>query len=220
MNKIYYAKISDEIVPDMFNKLLNLVSTQEREKITRLRFDSDKMLSLYARVLLRAVVYQTQNISNTEILISENEYGKPFLKNNKDFHFNISHTKNAVVLVVYDSCVGVDIERVRPINTNVARRFFTKTELEYVVKTNCDRRFCEVWTKKESYVKFKGRGIGLGLDRFDVLSDELSKNFSFFKQDNYFISVYSEGLSKNNNLVSLSQEDIEKMANLNLQLTN
>ena len=102
--------------------------------------------------------------------------GKPFLPDRPDFFFNLSHSGNWVVLACGDSEVGVDVQSLRS-NTNpeaMARRFFSPEEQRYVFeKESCrDQRFFEIWTGKESYLKYLGTGLGRTLPSFSVLSPE------------------------------------------------
>jgi len=108
-----------------------------------------------------------------EFVIEKNRYGKPCLKNFPDLHFNISHTKGAIVCAVSNNPVGVDIEKIKPFNRSIAEKFFTRKEQEYLFSKDAgmDIRFCEIWTKKEAYVKCLGIGMTLPFDSFDILDD-------------------------------------------------
>src|SRR6185295_8989510 len=69
--------------------------------------------------------------------------------------------------------VGVDVERIRPdfATRDVARRFFAPAEvaaLEALPDADRAEAFFACWTRKEAYIKARGRGIALGFDRFEV----------------------------------------------------
>lgn len=106
-------------------------------------------------------------------IIERNEYGKPYIKNNPNLHFNISHTKDMIVCAVSEKSIGVDIETVRPTYNRIAEKFFSVKEQEYIFKSKDgqDVRFCEIWTRKEAYVKWIGKGMLMPFKSFDVIHD-------------------------------------------------
>lgn len=120
----------------------------------------------FARFVLEKYLDEDGN----KVKISRNQYGKPYLVEYSNIHFNISHTKGAIACVVSDRPVGVDIERIRKIDFRVVRYFFSQQEKDYVLADpeNTDFRFTEVWTKKEAYLKFVGKGISVPVEVFNV----------------------------------------------------
>lgn len=123
--------------------------------------------------------------------IARDIFGKPMLKDRPDIHFNISHTKNAIVCAVSEFSVGIDLERLRKINKSLVRRFFTRNEQEYVFSgEDCqDERFTQIWTMKEAYIKRIGKGLSIPLDSFDVLEQS---GIYFFRYFGYYISICSD----------------------------
>ena len=98
--------------------------------------------------------------------------GKLYLTQNKDLYVNLSHSGGYAVCAVHNKDVGIDIQHLRECDMNLAKRFFTAEETEYI---NCsadkNNAFFEVWTKKESFVKAIGTGLTIPLNSFSVLSD-------------------------------------------------
>lgn len=141
------------------------------------------------------------NISFSDFLKSED--GKPYIKNLPDFHFNISHSENAVAVAISDSEVGIDCEKLRNADLRVAKRRFTEKEYAYIIKdsSETDLRFFEIWTKKEAYLKFCGKGLTMPLNSFDVTDGSLDKSFHTYQKDVFFISVCTD--SPNNNFTFL-----------------
>jgi len=88
-------------------------------------------------------------------------------------HFNISHTREAIACAISDKQIGIDIERIKPFNKRIAEKFFTKNEQEYIFNKREDEnvRFFEVWTRKEAYVKWLGKGMVIPFNSFDILKD-------------------------------------------------
>ena len=59
------------------------------------------------------------------------EHGKPHALG-LDIELNISHSGDIVVCAVDSSPVGIDAEKIRPIDLNVAKRICTDDELLYL----------------------------------------------------------------------------------------
>ena len=102
------------------------------------------------------------NTSEESLVFSENKNGKPYFTNFPDFYFNISHSADGIAIAVDTKEIGIDIEKIRDVNLRVADRFFTDEEKKYVYKDEefCQKRFFEIWTKKEAYVKKHGLKLG------------------------------------------------------------
>lgn len=98
-----------------------------------------------------------------------NEHKKPYLKNN-DYFFSISHTQDKIAIAIANSEVGIDIEEVRTYNPGIEKRLFTKEEKDYINKDH--KRFTEIFTKKESYGKYLGTGLGEYLKDLNTLNKE------------------------------------------------
>ena len=128
---------------------------KRREKIERLRFEKDKLLSLTAGMLIR------NRIGNTPL--SENEHGKPYADGGQ--FFSVSHSGECVVIAVDDREIGIDVERLPDRDyLQIAERFYHPNELAYVRRAeDSARAFTYVWTRKEAYLKQIGIGIATDL---------------------------------------------------------
>ena len=86
--------------------------------------------------------------------IFRNKSGKPCFQNGKP-NFSISHSKNAVMVAISESAVGVDIEmRREDMETDrINRRFFGEE----------NRDFFRLWTEKEALAKMTGEGLAKAL---------------------------------------------------------
>ena len=81
-----------------------------------------------------------------------------------------------------DEPVGIDVERVRPADLALAKRFFAAEEYaalravsdERDMGGRLDREFIRLWTRKESYIKAVGEGMHLPLADFSVLAETVS----------------------------------------------
>jgi 4'-phosphopantetheinyl transferase len=115
-------------------------------------------------------------IDPRELTFSTNAYGRPEIANGKTsdagLSFNMSHTHSLIVLgVTKGRALGVDVEnfRAREVSMDIADRYFAPTEvtaLSAVPPHQQQYRFFEYWTFKESYIKARGMGLSLPLDKF------------------------------------------------------
>lgn len=145
-------------------------SDERKRRADRYRRREDSLRCVAADALLRYALgtasYTARKAPN----------GKPFIEGKENFHYNLSHGGNWVVIAYGDSEVGVDVEELRA-DTDIeaiARRFFTTGEQRYVFEeeNNQRQRFFEIWTGKESYLKYLGTGLTKDLTSFSVLSSE------------------------------------------------
>ena len=127
--------------------------------------------SVLGKILLNYAF--AQNYPNCELpKLKLAEKGKPFFETEKNFHFNISHTKNRVVVAVAPFEIGVDVEFLQKCNLEIADRFFNPEESAYLKSFHSEneqnKAFTRPWTMKESCVKLLGTGISSTFDKFSV----------------------------------------------------
>jgi 4'-phosphopantetheinyl transferase len=196
-----------------FGELFGGISPEKQQRLLKVRSENDKKAGVYAEALVRALICRSLNVKNSAIALSKNEFGKPYIKGNTDIHFNISHTRNALAVGVSDEPIGVDIERIREVDLNIAKRVFTENELSYVYEEESgkDLRFFNIWTKKEAVAKRAGKGLSMNFKSFDVLSDGPSKHLSAFRIDNYMISVCSNKKLDGNDLSRITEAELLEM---------
>lgn len=176
-------------------KWYSLMSKENQNRVERFRFIDDKKRTVAGEMLARIAISAWCNVSPESIVFNKSKNGKPFAEG-LDVEFNISHSHDMVVCAVSDKPIGIDIEKIRPINLNVAKRICTKDELVYLFghePNDADfnqkpdnttlTRFFEIWTAKEAYVKCIGTGIG------DIKHDTGKSKNDIYCFDNYVICV-------------------------------
>lgn len=159
--------------------------SQRREKIGRLRYDRDKLLSLAAGLLIRAEMGDKPIVANA--------HGKPYAVGSEK-QFSVSHSGECVVIAVDDSEIGADVEKLPDRDyLKIAERFYHPNELLYVKNAEDPARaFARIWTRKEAYLKQRGRGVTEDLRAFDTTSAELSERIASFDLEGYALSVCAE----------------------------
>jgi 4'-phosphopantetheinyl transferase len=164
-----------DLTGDQYDVLLPLVSSEKQKQINQLCFFQDKQNALLGDILARTEICRITGLSNSQLEFAVNPYGKPFLANNLQIHHNIAHTDQHIACVIGEVSVGIDIERIRPIDMKIVERFFVSEEKNYILSAQSDlrnKRFFEVWTKKESRIKLEGKRLLESLSAFNVLTLE------------------------------------------------
>jgi 4'-phosphopantetheinyl transferase len=124
--------------------------------------------------LVRRVLSTYRPVAPEAWRFTTGSHGKPLLDPDCGLVFSVAHTDGlTVVAVCTGDEVGVDVERVdRRVPLGVAGRWFAPAELEALAaapEPERARRFLELWTLKEAYVKARGLGvIGLSLASFVI----------------------------------------------------
>ncbi len=176
-----------ELSDKEYYKWYSLMSVEKQRRVGRFRFEDDKKRTVAGELLARKAISEWCGVAPENITFSAKEYGKPYAIG-LDVEFNVSHSGDIVVCAIDDYPIGIDVEKIRPIDLKVAEKICNEEELLYLlnhIPTKQDftyttdikilTRFYEVWTKKEAFGKYTGMG----------LSDECAN------KDHFFESIYS-----------------------------
>lgn len=156
---------------------------------------SKQKCSQIGKEIAQTAACEVLGVEKSDLVFSVGSKGKPYLSSHPQFHFNISHSHNFVTVAVSDSEIGIDCEKIRSVNLKIAKRYFTEKEQEYINETEPqkNRRFFEIWTKKEAFLKKDGKGISIPLTSFDVTE----KNIFTTEKNGFIISVCTEEKPEN-----------------------
>ncbi|MEN6593847.1 MAG: 4'-phosphopantetheinyl transferase superfamily protein [Clostridiaceae bacterium] len=148
---------------------LILLLDEERQKRVRSYGASKEALRCLAAGLL---LYDAFGDRARNAHFEHGKRGKPFLTDHRPF--NITHAGDYAVLALSGETVGVDLERVRPINwSRVAERFFHPDEQRFLAESDDPQTmFFLIWTLKESYLKAEGQGFSVSPRSFCILPRE------------------------------------------------
>lgn len=152
MTKVFVADIS--LLGDDLTACYDRISQYRQQKIQKLKNPDDKKRSLLAELLLAKYLGRKPRYN-----IDEN--GKP---KGEEVEFNFSHSGSIVLCAVSDVPVGADVEKVREINLDIAKRFAEEEYDVIMTAQNPADEFFSLWVKKESFLKMSGVGIKGGLD--------------------------------------------------------
>lgn len=183
MLKVYYGHI--QLIKDqqVFDKWLKKMDSNRRDKVLRCKNEVDKQRSLLAGILL--------------------QFGLENDRFAKQVFYSISHSGNYVMCVLADRRVGIDIE-------NKFRSVFSEAKEEQLSKIakkcltmgeeirfeTCDEDkkvdlMLHYWTRKESYSKAIGKGLGIDFSTIDT--EKMDALFwSDWLEEGYYCSLYVE----------------------------
>ena len=138
------------------------------------------------------------NYSNP--IICRNEHGKPYFapnENNPPLHFSVSHTDNKLFVVFSKNKIGLDVEnKQRQVNY---RKILRKIDACFPIASTFE--FLELWTAKESVVKYFGGTIAT-----DAKSIRFSPAFDCVEYHQKPLPVYIQHLEFENHLVCVCSE--------------
>jgi len=160
---------------ERFQEYLEYVSEDKKEKILRYRHMEDALRSLYGEILIRDFIVREYSIQNADIKFAEKVDGKPCIKSPEGVKYNISHSDAWVVCAIGSREIGIDIEKIRSVKTDIIKRSLTKTEYESFLNKSPEDQidyFFDLWTLKESYIKYMGEGLSIPLDSFYFTKNE------------------------------------------------
>lgn len=202
--EIYIANVMPLMEDKVFQELEQLIPRERRDKNQRYYKKEDRCRGLGAGLLLeyglrrRGLTLLEDVRGKRRAALELGQQGKPGLRNVTGLHFNLSHAGDYAAAVFSETAVGIDIERIGEAKLDLARRFFTGEECEFLEsltgRDTADREFIRIWTRKESYIKAVGRGMSLPLDSFSVLEQKVYGEqtyhlYSWDAPDGYFLSV-------------------------------
>lgn len=220
--KIYLLNIEKLKSDFFFQRAYELVDTQRKKKVDACKREEDKRRSLGAGLLLAYGLSKALQVSWSEIKkqisFEYGEYEKPYLQPWKGICFNISHSGNYVVCVIFSGKslyeyeenkeLGIDIQKITPCNMRTAKKAFNVEvckQLEAQLLEDEDKaaiEFTTLWTNKESRGKLFGTGVFLPDNQNKRV---FQKNYRVGKE--YMISVSALMESFPDNVCEVEVED-------------
>lgn len=147
-----------------------LLDNNEQDKALRFVQTTHGRRYVASHGKLRLILAEYLNIPPAKIGYAEQAFGKPVILIDgleHDIKFNMAHSGNKMLVAVgMDGEIGVDIEvwNSRIDTTSIASVCFAEAERCFwngLPESRKDEFFFRFWTRKESFVKAVGVGIGL-----------------------------------------------------------
>jgi 4'-phosphopantetheinyl transferase len=146
----------------------------EEERVRAARFVSEALRQRYvaAHAALRGILSAYVGEEPAELRLTRLPGGKPRLGSGR-LSFNLAHSGGlALVAVTEDADIGVDVERVRPLDIARVGGFVCAdaetARLEALDADSALRAFFRLWTAKEALLKARGTGISVRPSTLDL----------------------------------------------------
>ena len=95
----------------------------------------------------------------TDGTLARQANGKPYFSAAPELQFSISHSGGLWACAFADAPVGLDLQLHRPCRAlALARRFFAPEEAAWL-QVHGEAAFFDLWSAKESWLKYTGRGL-------------------------------------------------------------
>lgn len=190
LNKAYVYLVDgiDRLGEDFVADNILRLPIYRQEQCNKRWQDSDRKACVLAYLLLEKGLEEHFGIGHPGSF-AYGKYGKPFLQEEPNVFFSISHCKKGIACTLANVEVGIDIEEIRPFDINIARHVCSNEELSLLAESaNPARLFCRIWTEKESYAK--ALGIGVAEVMTQVLpTDKILHLDSLALDNNYCITL-------------------------------
>jgi len=165
-----------KIPKQSISNLRQLLSKDELGKAEKFHFLKDRNSFIVSHASLRIILSKYVKVKPAGIKFILNKYGKPLLykPNETSISFNLSHSGDFCLIAINrNDIIGVDIEKINEdfSSLEIAKNYFSKkeyTELFKLPSTKQSKAFFHCWTRKEAFIKAKGKGLSIALDSFDV----------------------------------------------------
>ena len=167
----WYAYDIRQMTDHEFAAWYAMLGEEKRRRVDRFRRPADKRRTVAADMLARRAIAARCGVPPEQIRFFLEKRGKPYAAD-LPVHFNLSHSGDLAVCAVDDRPVGIDVEKIRPVDLKVARRIAGEEDLcrlfgrppnaEDFIRTEDGEllvRFFELWTAKEAVGKRTGHGL-------------------------------------------------------------
>ncbi|MEM9952249.1 MAG: 4'-phosphopantetheinyl transferase superfamily protein [Chloroflexota bacterium] len=157
--------------PIDLQQLATSLSADEHDRMAMFATHRLRLRYLARRGMLRYLVGQWMGIDTSDVHFSYGEFGKLHLSD--DYHINVSHSKQWVMVGLCRSSIGVDIEAMIASDdlADITRTHFASEEQlawSALPENHRVQGFYNAWTRKEAFIKMDGHGLQIPLDSFVV----------------------------------------------------
>lgn len=168
--------VNQDQVVDYKSHFLQLLSQEEQERLLAFKCRDSYLRFVLRRGILRMLLALYTQQHPAEVVISVRKYGKPYLASG-ELHFNISHSDELAIMAFSENRLGIDIEKIQPIDDAVlvVNHQYSTCEQQYWSSLDEDERlsaFYKIWTGKEAFIKFIGTGLTMPLKSFDIVVND------------------------------------------------
>ncbi len=169
MIQVYSLKLVRELNEEERQQALDIITPERKAKALRFRRFEDQTRGIAAGLLEAYALWKSFGLSRDKQNIQKGEQGKPYLPEQRNAYYNLSHAGKWLVCGTGDCPLGIDVEQAEKYQEKLVKRFFHQKEtLDILKHTEAERPgiFAEYWTMKESFMKLCGTGFSMPLSSF------------------------------------------------------
>ncbi|MGL4607070.1 MAG: 4'-phosphopantetheinyl transferase family protein [Eubacteriaceae bacterium] len=169
--KIFIGDIRSLEDPIIIESHISKITKERQEKIEKIKSIYGKAVSLGAEILLRKAYFKIFGESEIPKII-KGSHGKPKFLECEGIAFNLSHSGDFVVCAFSEKPIGIDLQIVKPMRGDLVTRYFSELEKKWWHALPEDQKeggFYNLWSCKESYIKYTGKGFSTPLNDFSVI---------------------------------------------------
>lgn len=175
-----------------------LLSEDEKIKAGKYHQVNDRNLYVLGKLAVKLLFSVYNQCTPEEIKIVHYKNEKPRLKITSGtsqpiiLDFNISHSKNILLLAINKGEVGVDVEEIIGLlHEDVMHGSLATNEIDFVKNSrNPPAAFSAIWTRKEALLKTTGTGIIDELPVLQVLDGTNSATLEILKNKDYCVFTF------------------------------
>lgn len=162
-----------------------IISAAEKEKASRFFKQEDRANYITAKHFLRLILSRFLETAPDSLVFQYSGNKKPFLPG---IHFNLSHSKNHVIIAVSEYQLGVDVEYIDPdfAYKDLLDTCFDIHEKDFILNgVNPAVNFYTLWTRKEALLKATGQGLVDQLKEVPGLLQKVNLNQQVFQINSF-----------------------------------
>lgn len=154
------------------NSFLAAMQPEEISRANRYFYTADRNRYIISRGALRSILGKYLNQPPASIKFGVGINKKPYIINNDEVHFNVSHSGNWVLLAIANSAIGADTELIKDDFDyhEIIKENFSLHEINYINQNQLPHCFYKLWTRKEALLKATGKGIDDNLKLIPALN--------------------------------------------------
>lgn len=167
-DQVHCWHTSLDLAPATLARLQSTLSSAERARGERFRFERDRRRYIAAHGVLRQVLAGYLGVAPQRLAFVHNAFGKPSLHPSfgDALRFNLSHSAGlALIGIALDAEIGVDVEQLRacPDELLIARQLLPMAQASgwcALARPQRTQAFLAAWTLREACLKARGIGFG------------------------------------------------------------
>tara|TARA_B110000046_G_scaffold185784_1_gene229295 strand:+ start:292 stop:960 length:669 start_codon:yes stop_codon:yes gene_type:complete len=184
--KVYSTHVTERWSDETFNALMSIIPQDLRDRVNAEKDWENQHGSLARKLMLwHGMNEMGANMNDLFECLDFTKSGKPYIIDAP--HFSLANDGAVAVCAISESSIlGIDIERLKPINLGDYRDNMTYLEWREIYSHIIPlRRFYEFWTIKESVLKADG-----DQESVDIKEIYIQPDIAFFNAKTWYINPF------------------------------